>query len=196
MSRICSRSIFFAPAWKHYVVSANQKRGSVSTMTLSLSDEHIFVFIDATVQAVTILSSSMLQSKLWLSVFIDATVSHDFLTPLWGLVTTAGARKSYTSVARKLGNGLTGELVLKFSTECVYIWHMEFTSGFSKPVNCLRVKGKKTLGFTSTETIKAYLGRGSWGVRNFISYTYSLHCHHQNDSALRLAAVWAILLLH
>ena len=137
-------------------------------MTLSLSDEHIFVFIDATVQAVTILSSSMLQSKLWLSVFIDATVSHDFLTPLWGLVTTAGARKSYTSVARKLGNGLTGELVLKFSTECVYIWHMEFTSGFSKPVNCLRVKGKKTLGFTSTETIiKGLFGTGKLGGQEF-----------------------------
>ena len=27
-------------------------------------------------------------------------------------------------------------------------------------------KGKETFGFTSTETIKAYYGRGSWGVRN------------------------------
>ena len=32
-------------------------------------------------------------------------------------------------------------------------------------------------------------GRGSWGVGNSISNTYSLHCHHQNDSALRWAAV-------
>ena len=47
----------------------------------------------------------------------------------------------------------------------------------------------ETLGFTSTETIKAYCGRGSWGVRNFISNTYSLHCHHQNDSELRWAVV-------
>ena len=54
----------------------------------------------------------------------------------------------------------------------------------------------ETLGFTSTETIKAYQGRGSWGVANFISNTYSLHCHRQNDSALRWAVVWAILMFH
>ena len=45
-------------------------------------------------------------------------------------------------------------------------------------------KGKETLGFTSTETSKAYSGRGSWGVKNFTSNIYSLHCHHQNESAL------------
>ena len=28
----------------------------------------------------------------------------------------------------------------------------------------------------------------------FISNTYFLHCHHQNDSALRWAALWAILM--
>ena len=31
---------------------------------------------------------------------------------------------------------------------------------------------------------------------NFIFNTYSLHCHHQNDSALRWAVVWAILMFH
>ena len=42
--------------------------------------------------------------------------------------------------------------------------------------------GKETWGFTSTETIKAYYGRGSWGGGGiFISDTYSLHWHHQND---------------
>ena len=30
----------------------------------------------------------------------------------------------------------------------------------------------------------------------FISNTYPLHFHHQNDSALRWAAVWAILMFH
>ena len=30
----------------------------------------------------------------------------------------------------------------------------------------------------------------------FISNTYSPHCHHQNDSALKWAAVWAILMFH
>ena len=33
------------------------------------------------------------------------------------------------------------------------------------------------------------------GREIFISNTYSLHCHHQNDSALRLAAVRAILMV-
>ena len=37
---------------------------------------------------------------------------------------------------------------------------------------------------------------GGGGVRNFISNTYSLHCHHQNDSALRWAAVRAISMFH
>ena len=56
---------------------------------------------------------------------------------------------------------------------------------------------KETWGFTSTETIKAYQGRGSWGVGIFfLSNTYLLHCHHQNDSALRWAAVSAILMFH
>ena len=30
---------------------------------------------------------------------------------------------------------------------------------------------KETWGFTSTETIKAYYGRGSWWVGNFMSNT-------------------------
>ena len=59
---------------------------------------------------------------------------------------------------------------------------------------------KETLGFMSTETIKAYytiLGTGMLGGQEFfISNTYSLHCHHQNDSALRWAVVRAILMFH
>ena len=65
---------------------------------------------------------------------------------------------------------------------------------FQHTLGLLLSLGKETLDFTSTETIQAYLGRGSWGVGNFISNTYSLHCHHQNDSALRWAAVLAILM--
>ena len=39
------------------------------------------------------------------------------------------------------------------------------------------------------------LGTGRLGgVNNYISNTYSLHCHHQNDSASRWAVVWAILM--
>ena len=38
--------------------------------------------------------------------------------------------------------------------------------------------------------------RAAGGSGIFISNTYSLHCHHQNDSALRWAAVRAILMFH
>ena len=59
----------------------------------------------------------------------------------------------------------------------------------SSELTLCAAKKKKTWGFTSTETIKAYWGRGSWGVGNFISNACSLHCHHQNDSALMRAAM-------
>ena len=50
---------------------------------------------------------------------------------------------------------------------------------------------KETLGFTSTETIKRLIRDGEVGGSGifFISNTYSLHCHPQNDSALRWAVV-------
>ena len=39
------------------------------------------------------------------------------------------------------------------------------------------------------------LGTGRLGgFRNYISNTYSLHCHHRIDSSLRWAGVWAILM--
>ena len=37
---------------------------------------------------------------------------------------------------------------------------------------------------------------GGGGGKSFISNTYSLHCHHQNDSAWSWAVVWAILMFH
>ena len=57
---------------------------------------------------------------------------------------------------------------------------------------------RETWGFTFTQTIKSYQERGTWGVGNcfFVSNTYSLHCHHQNDSALKWAVVWAILMFY
>ena len=39
-------------------------------------------------------------------------------------------------------------------------------------------------------------GGGGGGGRDFFSNTYSLHCHHQNDSALRWAVVLAISMFH
>ena len=38
--------------------------------------------------------------------------------------------------------------------------------------------------------------KGKLGVGNLISNTYLLHCHHQNESALRWAAVCANLMFH
>ena len=42
-------------------------------------------------------------------------------------------------------------------------------------------------------------GNGGWGVvvvGYLCTTTYSLHCYHQNNSALRWAAVWYILTFH
>ena len=44
------------------------------------------------------------------------------------------------------------------------------------------------MGFTSTESMKADQGWGSLGVRNFISNTDWLHCHHQIDSAFKVGS--------
>ena len=37
---------------------------------------------------------------------------------------------------------------------------------------------------------------GKWGDGYLYSTTFSLHCHHQNDFALRWAAVWDIVMFH
>ena len=68
-----------------------------------------------------------------------------------------------------------------------------------------RSLGKETAALFSTLSETSFSGslllhakgnRGSWGLGIFISNTYSLYCHHQNDSALRWAAVWAIFMFH
>ena len=55
-------------------------------------------------------------------------------------------------------------------------------------------------GLTSTANSYGWLGTGeggSGGMSTYMSYTtYSLHCQHQNDSTLRRAAVWDILMFH
>ena len=59
-----------------------------------------------------------------------------------------------------------------------------------KRSDLLRAQREDKLGFTFTETIKAYKGRGKLGGREFfISNTSSLHYHHKNDSASRWAVV-------
>ena len=61
-----------------------------------------------------------------------------------------------------------------------------------------RSLGKETAALFSTLSETSFSGSlllhakgnwGSWGLGIFISNTYSLYCHHQNDSALRWAAV-------
>ena len=84
---------FFFPAWKHYVVSAGQKLAGISTMALSLC-----------------------QSNKEKVDFIDGTGS-----PIWDFnrrITTTGTELARaTSVTRKIGNDITGELVFELSIE-------------------------------------------------------------------------------
>ena len=47
------------------------------------------------------------------------------------------------------------------------------------------------MGLCVQKNLEGLLGTGKLGGQEFffISDTYSLHCHHQNDSALRWAVV-------
>ena len=63
---------------------------------------------------------------------------------------------------------------MDFMTDTEEIKDMDLRTGTDR---------KETLGFTSTETIQAYRDGEVGGSGIFISNTYSLHCHHQNDSA-------------
>ena len=52
-------------------------------------------------------------------------------------------------------------------------------------------------GLTSTATSYGWLGGGVGGEDRYrCPTTYPLQCRHQNNSALRWAAVWAILMFH
>ena len=51
----------------------------------------------------------------------------------------------------------------------------------NKLYNMLVPGRSEAWSFRFTETTEAYYPQGSWGVKNFVSSTYSLHCHHQND---------------
>ena len=59
---------------------------------------------------------------------------------------------------------------------------------------------QETLGFTSTETINCLMLIRDWEVGGsgflYLTPTRYTYCHHQNDSALRWAVVWAILKFH
>ena len=57
-------------------------------------------------------------------------------------------------------------------------------------------KLQETWGFTSTETIKASLGRESWGGREFLYLTPTRYTVTTRMTALRWAAVWAIFMFH
>ena len=59
-----------------------------------------------------------------------------------------------------------------------------------------REKKKKHWALRPQKSLRLIRDGEVGAVRNFISHTYSLHCHHQNDSALRWAVVWAILMFH
>ena len=79
------------------------------------------------------------------------------------------------------------------------LWRIRLVSHVkTRDYHCVSAQSgrNETRGLTSTETIKAYEGQGGWGVGKFMSNIYPLHCHHQNDSALRWAVVSAILMFH
>ena len=58
------------------------------------------------------------------------------------------------------------------------------------------LKGRKHGAFRPQKSLRHMRDREVGGSGIFISNTYSLHCHHQNDSAFRWAAVRAILMFH
>ena len=49
--------------------------------------------------------------------------------------------------------------------------------------------GRKHLALRPQKPLRLIRDGENGGVSNFISNAYSLHCHHQNDSALRWAVV-------
>ena len=63
----------------------------------------------------------------------------------------------------------------------------------SRKNTCGKARGRKHWALRPQKPLRL-IRDGEVGVRNFICNTYSLHCHHQNDSALRWAVVWTILM--
>lgn len=81
------------------LVSADQKRASNFQTALSLSDESKLVIIEMPPS----------HPRVW-----DFSMEHDH--------NGNSVRRSYISIARELGGGITGEPVNKFSTDSFYIW--------------------------------------------------------------------------
>ena len=62
--------------------------------------------------------------------------------------------------------------------------------------NVLERKGRKQWALRPQKPLRLNRDGEVGGSGIFIFHTYSLHCHHQNDSALRWAVVWAIFMFH
>ena len=61
----------------------------------------------------------------------------------------------------------------------------------------VRKRKKETWGFLCLQEPLRLIRDGEVGGREFfLSNTCSLHCHHQNNSALRQAAMWDTLMFH
>ena len=70
---------------------------------------------------------------------------------------------------------------------------MQMTEAVTPSRGCLALERKETCGVTSTETVRLIGDReqGGKGVRRWgereIIYP-SLHCHHQNDSCMKMGS--------
>ena len=93
---------------------------------------------------------------------------------------------------------LTGVTCIR-STDFLHDWTdpTKFEFAISRSITCLsqHAAGSKHGALRPQKPLRP-IRAGEVGGWEFISNTYSLHCHHQNDSALRWAVVWAILMFH
>ena len=91
---------------------------------------------------------------------------------------------------------LTGVTCIR-STDFLHDWTdpTKFEFAISRSITCLsqHAAGSKHGALRPQKPLRP-IRAGEVGGWEFISNTYSLHCHHQNDSVLRWAVVWATLM--
>ena len=81
---------------------------------------------------------------------------------------------------------------------CVCVWHTDRQRDSGRIIESIALEGKEETfwALRPQKPLRLIRDEEVGGSGIYLSNTYSLHCHHQNDSALRWAAVWAILMFH